>query len=159
MASLSYYTSERVIHDGIVEEARSGVQSLYRSWKSQQKIRPFVIVWPAEEIVWNGISTSRPVAFDAPIDESKRKDFLREVQRKAAAYAILLWVQKEKAVVGVLESIHGTKSWHLPIIDHGNVKVLGKPEEKTDVDHLGLNWQELLDSTRDTGHLSEPRRS
>ncbi len=143
MASLDYYTSERFIHDGIIEEARGGVPTLYESWKRRQRIRPFIIVWPSEKIVWYGTPTAQAVAFDVPEDESKRRDFVERAQKKAKAYALLLWEQREKAVVGVLESMHGTKSWHLPIIDHGNVRVLGEAEEKTDVDRLGLNWSGL----------------
>jgi len=151
VSSLEYYTSERFIHDGIVKEARGGVPTLYESWKSQQKIRPFVIAWPAEKVVWFGAPTTKAVAFDAPEDESRRRTFVKKVQEKTGAYALLLWEQREKAVVGVLESMHGTKSWHIPIVDHGNVRVLGKAEEKTDVDRLGLNWSELTESTRSSG--------
>lgn len=143
MATLDYYTSERFIHDGIVRTAREAIPTLYESWKRLKRIRPFVLVWPAEEIVWRGTPTERAVAFDAPKDPSQMDAFLREVQKKTAAYAILLWEQKEQAVVGVLESRHGSVSWHIPIRDHGNVKALGRPEEKVDVDHLGLKWTQL----------------
>jgi hypothetical protein len=144
MPSLQYYTSERFIHDDIVKDARGGIPSLYKSWAKLGRIRPFVIAWPAEEVIWHGVPTEWAVAFDAPRDPGRQKVFLKKVQERAAAYAILLWEQRAQAVVGILESGHGTNSWHIPILDHGNVKVLGTPEEKTDVDHLGLSWKNAI---------------
>ncbi len=140
MPSLEYYTSERFIHDGIVEEARAGIDTLYDTWKRQKGIRTFVIVWPSEAVLWRGEQTEKPVAFDAPEDPKLLSRFLKKVQEKTTAYAILLWRQQEQAVVGVLESRHGTVSWHIPILDHGNVRVLGRPEEHADKDSLGLSW-------------------
>jgi len=142
--NLDYYTSERFIHDGIVKRARAGIPTLYESWKKKQRLRPFVLSWPAEEIIWNSEPTEQAVAFDAPLAKDLTQEFLRRVQKKTAAYALLFWEQREQAVVGILESRHGSVSWYIPIMDHGNVRVLGPLEEKTDVDSLGLNWDLAL---------------
>lgn len=140
MSSLEYFTSERFIHDDIVEAARAGIPTLYDTWKRRRGIRPFVLSWPSQKIVWRGEETERVVAFDAPRGAEKLRAFLEEVQKKTMAYALLLWEQKEQAVVGVLESRHGSVSWRIPIQSHGNVVVLGQHEEKVDADRLGLRW-------------------
>lgn len=140
MSSLEYFTSERFIHDDIVEAARAGIPTLYNTWKKQQSIRPFILSWPTQKIIWQGEETERVVAFDAPREAEKLHRFLEEVQKKTMAYALLLWEQKEQAIVGVLESRHGGVSWHIPIQDHGNIAVLGQPEERVNVDRLGLYW-------------------
>ena len=123
MHPLNYYTSELAIHDNIVEAARGGIPTLYESWKKQKGIRPFVLSWPSKDIVWNGKVTDRVVAFDAPRNKSRTRSFLLEVKEKTAAYALLYWEQQAQAVVGILESPHGSVSWHIPIQDQTGMRM------------------------------------
>jgi hypothetical protein len=137
---ISYYTSERFIHDDIVREAEAGLKSLYDTWSKHSCISPFALVWPYKPVNFHGHKTESVLPFDLPADRSKWTTELRRIADAASAYAVLLVEQRAGAVVVILESVHGTKSWHIPIENHGNVNVLGDRVEKTDTDSIGLLW-------------------
>jgi hypothetical protein len=61
--------------------------------------------------------------------------------QKTEAYALLLVEQREQAVVVIVESNHGSKSWHIPVENHGDVSALGKPTERVDTDAIGILWR------------------
>ncbi len=135
-----YYTSERFIHDDVVQEAEGGLRSLYDTWANQGSVDPFVMSWPSERIKYHGIATEQPVPFDLTGDRSSWLKELKSIAESTKAFALLLVEQREKAVVAIVESRHGTVSWHIPICNHGNVLVLGDKETRVDRDCLGVLW-------------------
>lgn len=140
MTDRSYYTSGRFIHDDLVKEARFGLQSIYESWAKYSKIGPFVLAWPETTVDFHGHKTYSVLPFDLPGARKERSATLRKILKEVNAYALLLVEQRDKAVVAIFESPHGTVSWHIPIEYHGDVNSLGDPQEKTDVDSIGLLW-------------------
>lgn len=140
MADITYYTSERFIHDDLILEAESGLSSLYDTWARESRIDPFLLVWPSETVKFHGHKTADVMPFDLPPSRASWGTEIVRIAKETSAYALLLVEQRAKAVVVVLESPHGSKSWHIPIRNHGNVDVLEDPEEKTDVDYIGLLW-------------------
>lgn len=142
MSSLSteYFTSERFIHDDLVLEAEMGLGSLYETWAMQSRIEPFLLVWPAHPVEYRGRKTEDVVPFDLPEDRGTWHTELRRRVHEASAYGILLAEQHDDVIVVIFESQHGTKSWRIPIKDHGDVRVLGDPVELTDTDSIGVLW-------------------
>ena len=128
---------ERFIHDQLVEEAKAGIDSLYENWKNKQTLNPFIVMWPVREIIWHGMPTKNAVAFDVPKGEAI-KPYMEKMAKKVRAYAVLLWKEEAQALKGVLESKHGSVTWTIPILKHGNIRVLDTLEEHTDVDRLGI---------------------
>lgn len=134
---LSYYTSERFIHDDIVREARGGLMSLYDIWATLSRIPSFAIAWPSVRIHYKGTQTERPVTKPLTNPKTKQEE-LRLFAKTTKAYALLLVEEREKAVVVILETPHGTVLWTVPIEDHGNVRVLGDAIEEAGGARLGL---------------------
>lgn len=123
-----------------MKEAANGLSSVYETWATKRRIDPFVLVWPSEPVNFHGKQTEDVMPFDLPNDASRWPTFLRDLVKKTTAYALLLVEQREQAVVVIFESPHGTKSWNIPIKNHGNVNVLGEAKEKSDIDYIGLLW-------------------
>jgi len=141
MADLEYITSERFIHDDICREAKAGIKTLYKSWAKDGCIYSFIMVWPSERIRVRGKSTEHAVHFVLPKEREYWSKYLIRLVQKTAAYALLLVEQRKQAVVVIVESNHGSKSWHIPIENHGDTLSLGKPEERVDTDAVGLLWR------------------
>lgn len=136
----AYITSERFIHDDLVVEAAMGLCSLYETWATQSRIDPFILVWPSEPIEYHGHKTAAAVPFDLPERREQWSSEVRTLAQKYRAYGLLLVEQLSTEVLVIFESSHGTKSWRLPIKDHGDVKTLGGPTELTDTDSIGILW-------------------
>jgi hypothetical protein len=130
-----------LIHDEVCEQARDGLMSIPIVWRARRRIRPYVVAWPSGDIEFHGYKTDEPVSFMMPDDRSEWSSFLIDVARNNKAYALLLVEQREQAVVAILESHHGTKSWHYPLADHGGTLLLRDPIEKTDTESIGLLWR------------------
>lgn len=101
--------------------------TLYSSWKREPRIKPFLILWLDEGVYGYNVPEENPGAF------------ARRMHQTMEARALLLWEQKAQALVGTLETRNMRRGWRIPILDHGNVRVLGKPEETAGV-NLGLSW-------------------
>jgi hypothetical protein len=139
-ADISYITSERFIHDDLVLEAEMGLGSLYETWAKQSHVSPFLLVWPSHPVMFHGHKTESVLPFDLPEDRSKWDAELRRIATETCAYGVLLVEQRDKTILVIFESPHGTKSWRIPVCDHGNVNVLGDPVELVDTDSIGLLW-------------------
>lgn len=131
---------DRLVHEMLVQEAAWGLASLYDTWSRHWHIDPFVLIWPEEAVVFHGDKTASTLPFDLPEERDAWPDELRKIAKETKAYAILLVQEMEQALVVIFESRMGTRSWRIPIEDHGNVRVLGDPEERTDTDRIGLLW-------------------
>jgi hypothetical protein len=83
---------------------------------------------------------------DLPPEKAAWPNELKRIVKVYGAYALLLVEQHVQEVVVILESPHGTVSWHVPIRNQGNVRVLDDAEEKTDVDYIGLLWSPMRGS-------------
>lgn len=91
-------------------------------------------------MAYHGCKTESVLPFDIPENKKEWPFVLHRLVTEYKAYAILLVEQKTVEILVIVESPHGTKSWHIPIRNHGNVQVLDDPIEKTDVDTIGLLW-------------------
>lgn len=143
MKSLAYYKSERFIWDGLIEDAKKGLSSLYEYWKKGKKIEEFLVCWPSEHLkTKDGTVVSGPVTFVFDTKESaqRQRDILKTVEL-SRAYALLLVEQYPERIRVLLESKHGTKCWTIPIQQSGDVKTLGPCRDTTDTECVGLLWR------------------
>lgn len=134
--------NERFIHDELLRRAAKAMPAVKESWRKYMRVDPFFISWPAEHIkADDGSTITHHVLLELPKENRPAWGRLMvEAVERTLSYAILLAEQREGEVVVIFESPHGTHSWHYPIKNHGNVRVLGKPMEKTDVDSIGILW-------------------
>lgn len=142
MENPEYYRSERFIWDNLKLQAGGGLVGLYKSWKSEGKVRPFAIAWPGETILDDtGLPMQGSCVLDLPDVKTKWPETLRRLILRTRAYALLLAEQKGKEVLVILESRHGTRSWSIPILVSGDIRTLGTAVVKDNVHKIGLLWR------------------
>lgn len=140
-----YYTSERFIWDNIKQAAEGGIPSIYDSWKKSGRIDPFIISWPSERVLDdNNLPIEDACLLDLPRNQSKWAQTIGGFVMRTKAYALLLTEQKEREVSVILESHHGTRSWSIPILSSGDVRVLGEARTADDKDSLGILWRKRM---------------
>lgn len=135
-------------HEYVLRDARETLPALYDVWKKEGRIDSFVLIWPRKRVQWLGMNTNQSVGFDMPKERGEWAKFLAEKALQNAAFALLLVEQRDHEVVAIMESRAGANSWHLPIENHGDVAILGAPEEKADADHIGLLWSPTAPAAR-----------
>jgi len=133
--------NERFIHDELLRRATAAMSSIKEAWRKSQTIDPFLISWPAEYLkADDGSTITHQVLTELPVDKKERGALILKAIERTVAYAILLAEEREREVTVIFESSHGTHSWRYPIKNHGNVRILGKPKERDDVDCVGILW-------------------
>ena len=144
---ISYFTSEQFIWDDLIKDVERTEKRVYKSWAEDNNVGNFAITWPSEKIQSDdGLPITRMVLMDLPDDRTTWSKKLQNMVVRTKAYALLLVEQKTEEAVLILESHHGTRSWHYPIERHGPDRVLGKPIIKSDTDCIGLLWQPSMAS-------------
>ena len=74
-----------------------------------------------------------------PVKEERRKAIYEAVSA-CDACAILVVEQLEHDVRAIFESTHGTRTWRLPIKEHGDVQILGRATAHDNADSIGALW-------------------
>lgn len=140
--SLEYYTSERFIHDDIVEQAKAGLDVLRDVWREERKITPFLLIWPSEHLATdNGTLITHLVHMDLPEDDGQWPDLLRQAVRLTKAYGLLLGEQREGEIRVIVETPHGSVCWTIPTERHGDLDTLGPVRESVNTENLGYLWR------------------
>lgn len=136
-----YFASGRHIHDELCKRCLPAVNSLYDAWRTDKRIHTSLLLWPSESVRNQHGDPFSGVIFHA-IDGSVGTR-VAEVTRAAKAcdaYALLLVEQLDDAVRAIFESEHGTRTWRLPIKNHGDVQVLGRPIVRDNAESIGVRW-------------------
>lgn len=143
MSILEYISSERFIHDDIIEQVESALlNTIYESWRDRGHIDPFLFSWPQEHIRCDdGTTVTHFFNADLPEDRSTWNAWFKAAVEKTKPYALLLGEQQEDEVVVIFESHHGSRSWRFKIERHGADNVLGEPSTRDDVDSIGILWR------------------
>ena len=141
MQNREYYTSERFIWDNLKTKASRGIPSLYEAWKAGGKIQPFLIAWPSEPVLDDaGVPTEKEFLLELPDNRSSWSKAMRAFSSRTKSYALLLTEQMEKELRVTLESHHGTRSWSIPILQSGDVRMLGEPTVRDNIHKIGILW-------------------
>jgi hypothetical protein len=143
MNGLDYYISERFIHDELARCAEVGLDGVYRGWKKDKKVLPFIITWPSDSVLaTSGKTIEGPCVMQLPEDQ---REIWQELMIKAIqvtnAYAILRTEQREDDIQVIFESKHGSRCWTIPIVRSGDANVLRQPRVTDDKEHIGLLWK------------------
>lgn len=142
---LEYYTSEKFIHDDLCGQAQGGVSNLYKVWKKDKRIDPFLVAWPSNPIqAKDGTPIEGPCLLElGDVNKDEWQPLILDAIQKTAAFAILLTEQKAEAIQVILESGHGTRCWTLPIVRSGDAYVLGSAQVTDNKECLGLLWRKV----------------
>jgi hypothetical protein len=132
----------RRLHDAIAKKAALGLKSIYKIWRRDKGLSPFIISWPLDDLDFEHcLPTNNEVVVDLPKDMESWPTIVGKLMEDTRPFAVLLAQQKKDEVVLVLESEYGSSSWHIPISKHGVDLVLGDVASKEDVDRLGFLWE------------------
>lgn len=146
MTNKDYYKSERFIHDELLALAAKGVEGIYEVWKTDGKINPFIIGWPAEKLLDDhGIPLEDACVKELSEDRGTWSKELTAFASRIKAYALMLAErkdgQKDSQIVVIFESTHGTRSWTIPVHKSGDREVLGRKNVVDDTHSIGLLWK------------------
>lgn len=142
MHSPEYYRSEKFIWDNLKVGAAGALVSLYNTWRTERRIRPFAISWPGETILDDsGLPLRGSCLLELPEDKAKWPETIKRFVLRTKAYALLLTEQNKREVLVILESRHGTRSWSIPIQVSGDIRALGTAVIKDDHHKIGILWK------------------
>lgn len=139
----AYLTSERFIHENIMQQAEQLLVRFRELWKTNRAAkRGFFFTWPADTVAADdGTSIEGVCGTHLPEERGDWARVMREMVLRTKAYALLLLETREGEVKAILESHHGTRTWTIPIVLHGDVHVLGPANKQDDHESVGLLWQ------------------
>ncbi len=111
------------------------------TWRDQGRIDPFMIAWPAEDLLDdNGQLVTDNVVMPLEGNRAEWPLQMHRLVQRTKPYGLLLVEQRDKEVVIIFESMHGSVSWHYPIIKTGN-RFLGQLKKKEDTESIGILWR------------------
>lgn len=135
-----YITSERFIHDNLLRICQNVVDEAKRLWEAKVPLPGHALTWPSSVIRDDKSSLiDRAVIMEMP-ERSEWKKALTALVARTQAYGLLLLETDTKRIYAIFESMHGSRSWTVPIERHGDRDVLGDQRTKDDVDSIGLLW-------------------
>lgn len=137
-----YINGERFIHDELLRRCQAAVQQIYKLWKNTKKVHPTLLIWPGESLRASGDPEFNGVVFLAlPEQVELRLAAIGAAAKSCKAYGMLVTEQLETDIRLLFESAHGTRTWRIPIKQHGDVQVLGQPSMKDNAESIGIKWQ------------------
>lgn len=137
-----YITSERAIHDELTRRCQAAVAQVYSIWKRFRNVHPTLLLWPGESLrVPSGPEFTGVVFMVLPEAKEERPAAIVEAARRCKAFGLLTTEQLETDIRLLFESAHGTRTWRIPIKQHGDIRVLGPPSMKDNVESIGVKWR------------------
>lgn len=136
-----YVLSGRFIHDELASRCLAAVNKLYDLWRTDKRIMPTLLLWPTDSVRATDGSRFSGVVFTA-LSENKteRTSEIRNAVTQCNAYGLMLTEQLEETVRVIFETQHGTRTWRLPIKNHGDVQILGRPSVSDNTEAIGVLW-------------------
>ncbi len=136
-----YIQSGRFIHDELVRRCEVLPDRVRQLFRKDRYVHPTLLIWPADTIrTKSGGQFSGVVFSELSADAETRRQEVKDSILRTAAWAALVTEQLPDAVRLLFESGQGTRTWRLPIKNHGDVQVLGPTEARDNVESLGVLW-------------------
>lgn len=129
--------SQELIHQDLAEEVAGGIPALHDIWRARGAVRPFMAIWPYEEVEFEGQVVNDRMPLDLPPQRHEWAAFIRQAVRTYKAWALMVVEQREQAVVVIFETPAGSRSWHLKIRRQGDSEFLEDPVVHDNVEYLG----------------------
>ena len=136
--------SERFIHDELARRVKLMFKYVYDTWR-REIYHDIAVSWPADDVTYKGETTDQPFIRMLIGSEGERMKRIKRFMLDTQSYGILVIEKKDAEVRLILETVHGSKCWKIPIEDHGDVRVLGKVADGGRR-CLGLLWRPLSGS-------------
>lgn len=137
-----YIQSGRFIHDELVRRCAGLPDRVRQLFRKDRHIHPTLLIWPADTVRdLSGGQFSGVIFSELSSDPVARQKEIKDSILRTAAWAALVTEQLPDAVRLIFESGQGTRTWRLPIKNHGDVQVLGPAEHRDNVESLGVLWK------------------
>lgn len=108
-------------------------------WRESKRIHPSLLIWVKDAVkTTDGADFTGVVFTPLPEATGERWGAIANAVEKCGGFAILVTEQLDDRVRMIFESPHGTRTWSIPIKDHGGVQVLGVPTTADDVELVGV---------------------
>ncbi len=136
-----YLRSGRFIHDELATRCLNVIRQIHELWKEYRQVYPTLLLWPMDGVKATTKERFSGVVFtELPDDPPLRRAKIVEAAKQCNAYGLLLTEQLEHEVRVILETPHGTRTWRIPIKNHGDVQVLGTPIVRDNTESIGIRW-------------------
>ena len=141
VVKLSYFTSERFIHDALRDQADQLVDRAREEWKKSKRVLPVAISWPSEHLKSDDGKTITHAVI-CPLNQLKdsREAVVRRLSERTKAYGLFLLERRGDEIRALFETRHGARDWKIPLKLHGDVLVAGMTTIRDDADCIGLLW-------------------
>jgi hypothetical protein len=138
---LSYFTSERFIHDSLLAQADRLVDVAKEEWRKNKRVLPVAISWPSEHLKSDDGKTVTHAVI-CPLDPAKdsREAAVRRLMERTKAYGLFVLERRGDEIRAVFETRHGARDWKIPLKLHGDVVVAGMTTVRDNADCIGLLW-------------------
>lgn len=137
----NYIASEQFIWDELLERGEAAANKAKEIWGRRRKLQTVILAWPAVAIQDDAGNEVSDVVTLAVPENVPLHQALRDLTQRVLPYALLVAEVRKKELVVVLESHHGTRSWHYPIKRRGDVMRLGQVVRRDNADSLGVLWR------------------
>lgn len=133
---------ENFIWRDLIRDGQKAVKLARELWKKNRSIPRMLFSWPAEHVrAADGKTITHLVSFAIPDEMGTAKAAIM-LAKDTKSYALALVERDGSDLRVLLESMHGTRCWRVPIKRHGDVEVLGKDSAPTvDTESIGVLWR------------------
>lgn len=112
-----------------------------RMFRKDRRVYPTLLIWPADAVkAIDGSPFSGVVFTELSEDPDVRKEEIKTAMMRSLAFAALVTEQLETDVRMIFESGHGTRTWRLPIKNHGDIQILGRAVQRDNAESIGVLW-------------------
>ena len=137
-----YIRSGRFIHDELLRRCIGLPDSVRQLFRRSKRIYPSILIWPTDTVqAMDGSRFSGVVFSELSLEPAARRLEIRDSILRTLAFAAAVTEQLDDCVRILFESGHGTRTWRLPIKDHGGVQVLGPAEQRDNAESIGILWR------------------
>lgn len=139
---ITYFTSERFIHDDLVQRCSWIVEDLPAFYVMESgKVDSYIVSWPAVAFRNDeGKRTDNPVYLTLPTDRTKWAELTRDLVSRTKAFALFMVDVTRTEVACVFESHLGTRAWTFQVQRRGDIKTLSGPISEVNKKKVGLLW-------------------
>lgn len=110
-------------------------------FRRDKYICPHILIWPASTVqATDGSQFSGTIFSELSLEPERRPLEIKQSILRTAAYAALVTEQLETDIRMIFESGHGTRTWRLPIKNHGDIQILGRAVVHDNAESLGVLW-------------------
>ena len=137
-----YNHGSRFIHEELLRRCETLADRVIKLFRNDKRIYPHLLIWPSDTVRATDDTQFSGVIFtELSEDPALRKEEVKNAILRTAAFAALVTEQLETDIRMIFESGHGTRTWRLPIKNHGDIQILGRAVQHDNAESIGVLWK------------------